>query len=692
MGYRLVDIPSTDTRHSKEHASAVLQSGRGFLQSVNDYAKVVLRSLGLAIAGSLGGWRGSEGPKIALRKSRGIAAARASVHLIPLVACGVVLGYNFRIVFVEYNAAYSALQFVAKLHEMLMQASIAAIVLAYIRQGLIGNTALPFGALLAASQVQNTSTIFSLEFWGAVTSPSLSLRRKFELFTFVLVSLVMAASVGPSSAILMLPRGMQPRVGSLDVYLNETVFFPSQLTAASASGIANLAAAEQIFYRDLIETPWITAEWFDDIQVNITYTVSTGQDVGGYTVCSPSLAAVYIDNTSEDNPAWKHLDKRLSNATGWFSSYLSKQACVKVFCGVQEVSGDHNSSYLQLRGSQSSSDSQQASGLPANLNLTEGAFLDSYNGTTDPHLMWLRTPESLRSNYSIIAVYAPSRPEDSGTTAITCGAQAAWLSSHVKTSDYYSGTTYINGDVPSEVREGDPITNTGGDPYSESWSEPTVPISVEWANISTSPQTTNDGPDLTSIVTTQDLFYRLDMLSSSDDSGCGSPSPDDCASPYVDTLPYLTALLGTMIATAMSVHNASAPLSLGGSEQTAGFTRVRLDFFGIGTGYCIDTFPDVIAACVLGLYCACALGHLVWSICSGLSSNSWDSVAELVALALNSKRPAQLRYTSAGVETIGVFREPIRILENETQSLEMVFENDADLKGTHKRLKRNQEY
>jgi hypothetical protein len=189
-----------------------------------------LRSLGLQIIRPFQSWRGTEEPKTAICKSRSIAAARASVHLVPVVACAIILGYNIRTVFVEYNSAYTALQYVAKLHEMLMQASIAALVLGYIRQGLIGSSCLPFGALLAVSQVEKTSTIFSLEFWGAVTAPFLNTRRKIVLFVFVVANVLLAASVGPSSAILMQPRAIQPRIGSLNVYINETVFFPSQLT------------------------------------------------------------------------------------------------------------------------------------------------------------------------------------------------------------------------------------------------------------------------------------------------------------------------------------------------------------------------------------------------------------------------------------------------------------------------------
>jgi hypothetical protein len=195
--------------------------------------KVTLRSLGLQIIRPFKQWRGSEEPKIAVRKSRSIAAARASIHLVPVVACAIILGYNFRVVFVAYNSAYTALQYVAKLHEMLMQASIIAMVVGYIRHRLVGRTSLPFGALLAGNQVHNLSTLFSLEYWGAVTAPSLMRGQRAILFLLLLAAVLLAASVGPSSAILMQPRVIRPAVGSFDLYINETFYFPAQMNSGN---------------------------------------------------------------------------------------------------------------------------------------------------------------------------------------------------------------------------------------------------------------------------------------------------------------------------------------------------------------------------------------------------------------------------------------------------------------------------
>ena len=119
--------------------------------------------------------------------------------------------------------------------------------------------------------------------------------------------------------------------------------------------------------------------------------------------------------------------------------------------------------------------------IPANLTLTEKAFLDSYNGTGDAHLIWVSIPESLCGNISIAAVYAPPVYESAGTvwddslSALICGIQAAWLPSGFRMIEESDGSYIVSGDIPMEVQ------NVDTPAHSEPWSEPAVFVSVEWA-------------------------------------------------------------------------------------------------------------------------------------------------------------------------------------------------------------------
>jgi hypothetical protein len=79
----------------------------------------------------------------------------------------------------------------------------------------------------------------SPEFWGAVQYPA-SRWVKTRLFGLVTVGGIVAATAGPSSAILMIPRNRTWPTGGIDFYLNGTVdqLWPSVLTVDNLGGSA----------------------------------------------------------------------------------------------------------------------------------------------------------------------------------------------------------------------------------------------------------------------------------------------------------------------------------------------------------------------------------------------------------------------------------------------------------------------
>ena len=164
-----------------------------------------------------------EPTKIAIRKCRIIALLRAFIHLVPVgVALWEVI-LNWNTYFAGSQVRNQALyQFGAKLHEMTAQASIAAVLFSYVRYELSLGQGLPFGALFAGLQVSQASYLWSVEFWGSICSPHVSFKRKTVGTAMIFVAISLAATVGPSSAILLIPRlGYWP-AGSTDIWINIT--------------------------------------------------------------------------------------------------------------------------------------------------------------------------------------------------------------------------------------------------------------------------------------------------------------------------------------------------------------------------------------------------------------------------------------------------------------------------------------
>lgn len=103
---------------------------------------------------------------------------------------------------------------------MTAQAFIAAVVFLYVRYELSLGQGLPFGALFSGLQVSQASYLWSTEFWGLIYSTNISFKRKMGMVVIVIVTVVLAATVGPSSAILLILRLEYWPAGSTDVWIN----------------------------------------------------------------------------------------------------------------------------------------------------------------------------------------------------------------------------------------------------------------------------------------------------------------------------------------------------------------------------------------------------------------------------------------------------------------------------------------
>ncbi len=131
-------------------------------------------------------------------------------HLIPIAASLTLVVLNLRATFVGSvtTTALPAIQFASKLLETLIQASIAAMVLTVIRAQVLGSTPFPFGGLTAPFRTIDISHLWSLDLWGSITSRSCHSWRTIVVLLILPAAVLLAALVGPSSAVLMIPRPM----------------------------------------------------------------------------------------------------------------------------------------------------------------------------------------------------------------------------------------------------------------------------------------------------------------------------------------------------------------------------------------------------------------------------------------------------------------------------------------------------
>ena len=97
-----------------------------------------------------------------------MAAPRCANHLAPVVAAFVVVGLDLEEIYISQELSeptyqdtekLAALLFAAKLHEVMLPASISAIVFAYICKELIIENSVPFETFFVTSQIETISLL-----------------------------------------------------------------------------------------------------------------------------------------------------------------------------------------------------------------------------------------------------------------------------------------------------------------------------------------------------------------------------------------------------------------------------------------------------------------------------------------------------------------------------------------------------
>ena len=91
-------------------------------------------------------------------------------------------------------------------------------------------------------------------------------------------------------------------------------------------------------------------------------------------------------------------------------------------------------------------------------------------------------------------------------------------------------------------------------------------------------------------------------------------------------------------------------------------------------------------------YCLLAVVHILYALIFGVSGSAWDSIAELVALAMNSKPTAMLQNTCAGIIGVKAFKTKVQVLETTEGHLELCFDEAEHPSSSNLKVKYNEKY
>ncbi|KAF2835399.1 hypothetical protein M501DRAFT_999153 [Patellaria atrata CBS 101060] len=633
-----------------------------------------------------------EKPKIAFRHDRLVSLIRSSVHLAPIAGCAIIFSLNASPQFIGSDFLWiSSLQYVATAHGLLMQASIAAVVLEYVRHEITFNENMPFGALFSALQVSHISYLWSLEFWASISASCLQGHRRILFASLVFFSLILAAVVGPSSAVAMIPRQRDFLFGSAIITFpySRREMFPSQLTSEIAN---NSCLTAEFLGKELNSQCLLGSEWQTVLRYLEEENPGSVQSIGSATSRSLTFSRE-TDTMTATTQSLLVADALASWSKAWWQGVWVRMPAdndVMVKLKSRPPQPFVQTDCRPFIALQNSTSAIVRFGNTLNPTFASRLLLEAdvwsmAQRSEGSRFIWEEPEVSSQNNFSVLAIVLfpknwwplpPSIPQPqfnttpaNGVVAAACSVRAAWASPAdtilMSTSEQVLGSvnefsfnhtkwTFTPSSVPSIVH-----------------------ISREWAK-----RIPAEGLNSPSVLRLAWSLDSIPMLSQKIISGL-------LAGGMAAYFPRRGTNIGATFRTQYTCAQGcrAGTVQIGAGSQYGNFTinnfrsdesfEMGVEVTAAGYAYNMDGVGVKIAISVLALYCAFALGFVCYALISGASSSCWDTVAEVTALALNSERPQVLKNTSTGIRTMATFRAPVSVRAHEDKGLQIIFEGEA---------------
>ncbi|EMD60743.1 hypothetical protein COCSADRAFT_346138 [Bipolaris sorokiniana ND90Pr] len=624
------------------------------LNEPNSRYRDFFKHIGLQLPDYIGrsafSWRSTkEHPKVATYKSRRMAALNSLLHFVPLSGALVLVVLFWTQYWIGGNSDNAtSLQFAAKLHEMLMQASLVDILLYVIRfQATSGY--IPLGALSGAAKAPQLSYLWSLDFFSAILSPAFSARRKAAFILSTSGLLLMTAVVGPSSAVLMIPRPDMPHINRTVIrYSNvtESSLFPVHIDNHTAGGVMNITRLDEITrfsYVDINTADKIPADgysWSSDLDLRfgqffrtayqVYLNLASNVDIKIATIPTMLSALRLLKNSPvygyREDIDGTYRSRAKSVNTRW-TSYTSQPVVMVKCSSVQSAKDIENVYYIR--------DDNSRSPLHGAANLL-GPYLSKYanrinlNMSTIP-LLWMTSPDSSKN---LLLVYLD--PEE-GSWLEICTIAAFW---HKITTTM----VLLNSDAIIQTRllEGE-----------EYWKK----------------------SSMTEIII-DPVFV----------SSLGPPCTNTHGNPTLNLALCFVAALSWIPSIKHDAYKGYNRFELNDSSTLSTFELVETIN---GYGYGATNTSIRLSVAVMLTYCIITIVYVSYIIITGHTSIAWDSATELIMLAIQSKEPPGLGHISVGLDSMETFRKCVGIRVSTqghdstgepVEKLELVFEDDEEAK------------
>lgn len=703
---------------------------RGWARSAHETG-LFLRSIGLGIIVSA--FQGffsksfQESEKVAIRRSRVTALLRALIHAVPLgiAVFEIVINWKGHYVGAMFDMQNS-LQFVAKAHEVTMQASIAAILLSYIRYQISAGEGMPFGAVLGGFQFLQVSYLWSNELWSTILATNFQLRIKIPFVVLILVGVILAATAGPSSANLLIARQdiwpQEPKYYSVNATIpdiwpdrvdgknipekcSRTRQFNSTAGCPLSAIDIFLSTAPSINENSQMNPDGLSIMNFGDqyaLQMLMSQCPMSSKGQICTTVPQQGLVEGLIKGGTREIP------NALEGYRIIKKNYHQPYTVASCVGDTIEIDADQTP-LLFARISETPAEIKRGREIVSVPGITKSQAMNDLSSSQSQFLVaWIDLPRDIfNTGVPGALVLHPRAANSSFHNITTCTLNAGWGSSAIMNSFSVSdiARSQIFGTPPSwNVRRAS--SDTYGHLISSlpnfaqmpnfTYPQQRIGVSKSWMEFL--------NPDFVSINnSTTPLISRwlssLDQVGERDfarmfgiflslglsTTGMGHNWKGWYLSPTRILVHAMKEFLLTTLAKALPNITSSA------TDRCKSCLLFEVDHSFLGWLYNTRGASKKLAIFNMFLYCVLVLGHIIYCAVTGISSTAWDSAAELVALAMNSSPTQVLHNTCAGIIGRRALMSPVRVLVREPGHLELVFGKDKITQDGSK-LVVNQQY
>jgi hypothetical protein len=676
-----------------------------------------------------------------MSKSRTEAVLRCTIHVVPISGAIGLVSLNAIQSYIggelsgkngQDDEKLAALQFTAKLHELLMLASIGTIVFTYIRRELVLGEGVPFGAIFAGLQFESISLFWSMEFWGIVYSTFQKRHKKWFLITIIIVCTFLGVSVGPSTANLMRPRLDNWPAGGTTFWINATneLLSPSFVDASPSMthcevdlGDPSCPYGDWHILNDAYFSFWPNLAPMGDMPESLympgKFSLAKlsvrhrSTDDGNRTIWQNAFTVATLppsavsDGVAEVGRLWAFAvanvarNRRFWTRTDATFTTLAPQPFTQATCQELQVNlGD----LAQLEFEFPVLGDINENGMTSSFRENESAFPDTEAAFAQvkalllagapPALTWMDDPALLaitNSTLNVIATFPNTK--SNGEAAVLCCSIDSRL-----TQTEISSTR----NAPKVVT-GEPTGWVGGT-FNQAW--PRINLTAAWARYLT-PTIPGQNTTIFSLMASTAGMWNTTLSASYNHPFIVETILATMTVNGLARMSYNSGIVGSLkgnpgpweIGTWAAHMIPKGSLGSGGSiydvttDQQKTATMFTMQATVNGYAYASKGAVQRAAMGVLLFYSLMALAHIVYSCMTGWSSTSWASVPEIAALAMNSQRTEKLKNTGAGISTARVYEERVWIRARDDR-LEFVFRDTGAGTGGQNTtvIHRNQPY